>query len=743
MLCGGRQTVGATTKRCGRIPLAVPVADVFAFQAISLADAATHALVAALIVAVGLVVFAANPRRPWNQLLAMFLLLVGGNYAFNAMWKWAGIPGAGAEFLVAVPWDRLAYLCVILDPAVLAYFASVFPRRSWLADRPWGPLVLFGPALVLLILEVDHAAVSQPGQFYDPVRVVFAAYLGLAYAYAGFRILLNYLHEPSSVMASQLRLVTLGVLVAVLPRVALTVQDVNNGPPDLPFHVFSLVFRFGVLASAFGACWVLSERQSSTPLRREEARRMLRLVAAAFGMFAALWTADEVIRLTATAGTPVPADVIALSTYIHHGLAYPIRWVVFSAAVASGVLRFEALAVDHARLRQALAMVLLLVTMPLVGFTGLAAGVWVGALVASAVAVAAVMVAGHDGIREAGATPGYLRQRSLEVYQATLARHLAEGATSHGLRRVEQLRSRLGVTTREHEVLLALADAEDAGCRERRTFLGRYEVLRPLGAGGTATVYLVADRRSGDLAVLKHVRRDWAAGAAAFDVAMHEFEVAQRVSHPNLVAIHDVVRVADGAVVVMEYLGGGSLREVLERDGPFSPAVAARMIEDVLAGLTALHDVGLAHGDLKPENVLLDSTGRAKVADFGAVRRIGGHGTLARASLRLDWAGTLGYLAPEQALGALATSRSDVFAAGALAWEMLTGQPYMARAPVPERLRNPAGSPPPGLTGVAGWDPWLTQALAPNPAARFPNARSMAKASGGLLASAATKGRSR
>jgi serine/threonine-protein kinase len=161
------------------------------------------------------------------------------------------------------------------------------------------------------------------------------------------------------------------------------------------------------------------------------------------------------------------------------------------------------------------------------------------------------------------------------------------------------------------------------------------------------------------------------AGVDGLASLRREVRVAKRVSHPNLVAVHDLV-VHDGTYLVEEYVEGGDLR-VLLREGPVAPERAVAITKDILTGLAALHGAGIVHRDLKPANVLLDAQGRAKIADFG-IARFPAESLLGTAAVP---AGTLAYMAPEQVADKPATPASDVYAAAAILYELFAGQHYL------------------------------------------------------------------
>ncbi|WP_246394087.1 protein kinase domain-containing protein, partial [Pseudonocardia pini] len=150
-----------------------------------------------------------------------------------------------------------------------------------------------------------------------------------------------------------------------------------------------------------------------------------------------------------------------------------------------------------------------------------------------------------------------------------------------------------------------------------------------------------------------------------------EARSAARIDHPNVVDVHDQGRYGDTLFLVMELVEGGTLREVLRRRGALGVPLAFAVLEPVLAGLAQAHALGMVHRDVKPENVLLGTDGTLKVADFGLVTAAAEAG-VSHAGMIL---GTMAYLSPEQVATGQADPRSDVYAAGVLCYELLTGAP--------------------------------------------------------------------
>jgi eukaryotic-like serine/threonine-protein kinase len=203
-----------------------------------------------------------------------------------------------------------------------------------------------------------------------------------------------------------------------------------------------------------------------------------------------------------------------------------------------------------------------------------------------------------------------------------------------------------------------------------RTLDGRYRVVRRIADGGMATVYLGVDERLDREVALKVMRPHLVHDESFVSRFRREARSAASLSHPNVVAVHDQGE-DDGTVfLAMEYVPGLTLREVLHEEGSLSPRAALDVLEPVLLALGEAHGKGLIHRDVKPENVILNDNGTVKVADFGLARAVSSQTVTSTSGLLL---GTVAYLSPEQVERGIADARSDVYAAGLVLFEMLTG----------------------------------------------------------------------
>ncbi|MGF4045953.1 Stk1 family PASTA domain-containing Ser/Thr kinase [Paenarthrobacter nitroguajacolicus] len=206
---------------------------------------------------------------------------------------------------------------------------------------------------------------------------------------------------------------------------------------------------------------------------------------------------------------------------------------------------------------------------------------------------------------------------------------------------------------------------------------GRYTVRSRLARGGMSTVYLATDQRLERDVALKVLHPHLANDPTFLERLSREAKAAASLSHPHIVGVLDQGEDGHIAYLVMEYVKGHTLRDTLNEQGALPPRLALALIDPVIEGLAAAHRSGLIHRDVKPENVLIADDGRIKVGDFGLARAISAN-TSTGALI-----GTVAYLAPELVLGQPADARSDIYSAGIMLYEMLTGnQPYSGDSPI-------------------------------------------------------------
>ena len=209
--------------------------------------------------------------------------------------------------------------------------------------------------------------------------------------------------------------------------------------------------------------------------------------------------------------------------------------------------------------------------------------------------------------------------------------------------------------------------------RVRAAFADRYEIEREAGQGGMATVYLARDLKHDRQVAVKVLRPELAA-ALGGDRFTREIRIIARLSHPHILPLHDSGEMGGYLFYVMPFVEGESLREKLQRDGRLPIHEALRILREVVDALAYAHSHGIVHRDIKPDNVMLSGR-HAIVADFGVAKAVSAAGgeKLTTVGVAL---GTPSYMSPEQAMGeGDIDHRSDIYAVGVLAYEMLTGEP--------------------------------------------------------------------
>jgi eukaryotic-like serine/threonine-protein kinase len=219
-----------------------------------------------------------------------------------------------------------------------------------------------------------------------------------------------------------------------------------------------------------------------------------------------------------------------------------------------------------------------------------------------------------------------------------------------------------------------------------RTLDGRYRVGSRIARGGMATVYEALDTRLDRVVALKVMNGGLGDDHDFSRKFVHEARAAARLSHPNVVAVFDQGSDDGTLFLAMEYVPGRTLREVIRESAPMSPARALDLLTPILSALSAAHDAGIVHRDIKPENVLIATDGKVKVADFGLSRAVSANGNTATHGLLM---GTVSYLAPELVTDGSADARSDVYSAGIVLYEMLTGtKPHSGDTPIQVAYRH-------------------------------------------------------
>jgi serine/threonine protein kinase len=256
-----------------------------------------------------------------------------------------------------------------------------------------------------------------------------------------------------------------------------------------------------------------------------------------------------------------------------------------------------------------------------------------------------------------------------------------------------------------------------------QVLIDRYEVGPLLGAGGMAEVYEGHDRLLDRRVAIKILLSQYAHDPSFLERFRREAQSAAALSHPNIVAVFDTGTENSTPFIVMEYVQGRTLKDIIRDEGALYPVRAAEICADVGSALSAAHARGIIHRDVKPGNVMLSTDGKVKVMDFGIARAAAAPSITQTAAV----VGTAQYIAPEQAQGLAVDPRSDIYSLGCCLYEMLTGQvPFTGATPVaiayrhvreqptPPRMLNP--DIPPALEAVC------LKAMAKSPEERYQTA---------------------
>jgi serine/threonine-protein kinase len=217
------------------------------------------------------------------------------------------------------------------------------------------------------------------------------------------------------------------------------------------------------------------------------------------------------------------------------------------------------------------------------------------------------------------------------------------------------------------------------------TIDSRYRLERPLGHGGMASVYLARDTELDRPVALKLLAENLGADESLNRRFVREARLAARLSHPNVVSVFDAGDDGGRPYIVMEYVDGENLAELLARRGRIPPDEARGLALQAAQGLAHAHEAGLVHRDVKPQNLILRRDGTLKVADFG-IARAAEATALTQAGTVL---GTAAYLSPEQALGEEVTPATDVYSLGAVLYELLAGRPPLQVETLDDLARRP------------------------------------------------------
>ncbi len=240
-----------------------------------------------------------------------------------------------------------------------------------------------------------------------------------------------------------------------------------------------------------------------------------------------------------------------------------------------------------------------------------------------------------------------------------------------------------------------------------QTFAGRYDIQGVLGRGGMGVVYRAHDRDLDDAVAIKTLRGEaLSADPSLLDRFKQEIRLARRITHPNILRTHDLGESGGLRYLSMEFIKGLTLKQLVEAGDILPTPVGLRIAKQICAGLAAAHEVGVIHRDIKPQNIIIESTGGLKIMDFGIARLKEERGMTAEGTV----VGTPDYMSPEQARGQDLDFRSDIYSTGVVLYEVFAGTlPFEGDSPLAVVLKHIQENPPSPQTRNPRIDPRISQ----------------------------------
>ncbi|MGQ0536196.1 MAG: serine/threonine-protein kinase, partial [Methanobacteriota archaeon] len=244
------------------------------------------------------------------------------------------------------------------------------------------------------------------------------------------------------------------------------------------------------------------------------------------------------------------------------------------------------------------------------------------------------------------------------------------------------------------------------------TIFGKYEVERLLSTGAFGRTYLASDKILRRRVVVKELLAEWRADAKILESFIREAQIAGQTNHPNVVTVYDIERVGKDHYIIMEYVDGGSVEDLLSAKKRLAVPDAVEIVDQTLAGLAKVHAQNIYHRDVKPSNILLTKEGTAKIADFGIAHTPSATATALRLSATGVQPGTLLYMSPEQAKGEAVDAGSDLYSVSAVLYQLVTGAHYLDfEGKTDYQARQAIIHDAPRLP-IPGQPAWLTEILA-------------------------------
>jgi serine/threonine protein kinase len=267
----------------------------------------------------------------------------------------------------------------------------------------------------------------------------------------------------------------------------------------------------------------------------------------------------------------------------------------------------------------------------------------------------------------------------------------------------------------------------EAGIMPGVVISSRYEILEELGTGGMGKVYKALDRELGEEIALKSLHSDLIRDTEARERFLREIKLLRKITHPNVVRVHDIGRWEDHEFLTMEYLDAKDLFDHVKHRGPFAVSAGVHLATQICDGLEQAHRHKIVHRDLKPQNIVVTADGTPKILDFG-IARAGGEGKDITATGQLI--GSPKYMSPEQILGKAMDVRSDLYSLGIVFYYMFSGrEPFDGETVEAVVMKQVEKMPPPLASFVPQFPAWLDEVIAKtlrkNPAERYASAASL------------------